>query len=129
MKGFKSIEIQLKYVSGKHAIKGISRISHPVAGLIVAIEIFPACWVVLGISLLSVRLKELLMIAPLGKKNSAASYFAAFGRRFYYEQNRKFTHTNTIRWSVQETQNVLLKLKDQRANLVQDLMIHQLGDF
>ena len=28
-KGFKTLEIKLKYVSGKHAIKGISRVSTP----------------------------------------------------------------------------------------------------
>ena len=28
-KGFKTLEIKLKYVSGKHAIKGISRLSTP----------------------------------------------------------------------------------------------------
>ena len=37
-KGFKTLEIKLKYVSGKHAIKGISRVSTPQAVLTVATE-------------------------------------------------------------------------------------------
>ena len=52
-KGFKSIEIQLKYVSGKHAIKGINRISTPGRRSYCGYRDIPSVLGGLGISIIS----------------------------------------------------------------------------
>jgi len=52
-KGFKTIEIQLKYVSGKHAIKGISRVSTPGRRAYCGYRDIPSVLGGLGISILS----------------------------------------------------------------------------
>jgi small subunit ribosomal protein S8 len=52
-KGFKTLEIKLKYVSGKHAIKGISRISSPGRRSYCGYRDIPSVLGGLGISVLS----------------------------------------------------------------------------
>ena len=51
--GFKTIEIELKYVSGKHAIKGISRISKPGRRSYCGYREIPSVLGGLGISIIS----------------------------------------------------------------------------
>ena len=43
-KGFKTLEIKLKYVSGKHAIKGISRVSTPGSPFLLWLQRNPKCF-------------------------------------------------------------------------------------
>ena len=78
--GFKTIEIELKYVSGKHAIKGISRISKPDADHTVATEKYQV-FSVASVYRLSVLPKALSMTVQLDRKSWGESCFAAFGRR------------------------------------------------
>lgn len=52
-KGFKVLQIQLKYVSGKHAIKGISRISKPGRRSYCGYREIPSVLGGLGISIIS----------------------------------------------------------------------------
>lgn len=51
--GFKTIEIELKYVSGKHAIKGISRVSKPGRRSYCGYRDIPSVLGGLGISIIS----------------------------------------------------------------------------
>jgi small subunit ribosomal protein S8 len=52
-KGFKTIEIELKYVSGKHAIRGINRVSTPGRRAYCGYRDIPSVLGGLGISILS----------------------------------------------------------------------------
>ncbi len=52
-KGFKSIQIDLKYVSGKHAIKGISRYSKPGRRAYFGYREIPSVLGGMGISIIS----------------------------------------------------------------------------
>lgn len=52
-KGFKMLEIKLKYVSGKHAIKGISRVSTPGRRAYCGYREIPSVLGGLGISIIS----------------------------------------------------------------------------
>jgi len=52
-KGFKTLVIELKYVSGKHAIKGISRVSKPGRRSYCGYEDIPVVLGGLGVSILT----------------------------------------------------------------------------
>ena len=94
------LEVQLKYVDGEHAIRGINRISTLVAGLTVVIVtylIFSVDWAFP----FSVRRRVLSTTRRLVKTSWGVNFSVAFGkagkRNFIHEQNRKSTRGHSVR--------------------------------